>query len=486
MAQQEGSWGVITRLAREYHISRTFIYALLATFKSACGPLFSPRESVASPTRKALEERILAYRLEGRCSIDAISTLMKREGLPLSSSGAVSELLTRMGQALPTTLCHDADTPRFVVFSNDEVYAKTQPILITVDPISTAILRIELADNRAAEQWCQHYEGLLANGFQPTQLTSDAGTGITAANAVTFPDTSWQLDTFHSIAHRLGDWDRRLEKRVEHAALYAADREAKLASAKSDAVIDKRLTQCFDADQAVEKARQLHENFRYLYQEIIEQLSTFDVAGRLRQQSEANSTISAALDLLEELGYSTLNTDITSVRKALPHCLTYFDKAKVAVKQCEALTDNKAALPTLYLAWQWDKAIIKSKKTERRHYASEQRDAYLKWARALIGDKQQTARLKAAVYQELDQIIQASSIVECINSLLRPYLNNSRNQVTQEFLNLFMFYHNHRRYHAGKRKGKTPMEILTGVVQQEDWVTLLQRKIRANDSTLDA
>jgi len=196
--------------------------------------------------------------------------------------------------------------------------------------------------------------------------------------------------------------------------------------------------------------------------------------------------MSTALDLLEELGYSTLNTDITSVRKALPHCLTYFDKAKVAVKQCEALTDNKAALPTLYLAWQWDKAIIKSKKTERRHYASEQRDAYLKWARALIGDKQQTARLKAAVYQELDQIIQASSIVECINSLLRPYLNNSRNQVTQEFLNLFMFYHNHRRYHAGKRKGKTPMEILTGVVQQEDWVTLLQRKIRANDSTLDA
>lgn len=31
-----------------------------------------------------------------------------------------------------------------------------------------------------------------------------------------------------------------------------------------------------EADEAVEKARELHENFSYLYQEIIHQLNTFD------------------------------------------------------------------------------------------------------------------------------------------------------------------------------------------------------------------
>ena len=36
-----------------------------------------------------------------------------------------------------------------------------------------------------------------------------------------------------------------------------------------------------------------------------------------------------------------------------------------------------------------------------------------------------------------------------------------------------MFYHNHRRYKAGKRRGKTPMEILTGKGQQKDWIELL-------------
>ena len=43
-----------------------------------------------------------------------------------------------------------------------------------------------------------------------------------------------------------------------------------------------------------------------------------------------------------------------------------------------------------------------------------------------------------------------------------------------------MFYHNHRRYKAGKRKGKTPMELLTGRKQQEDWVELLCQEVDIN------
>jgi hypothetical protein len=38
---------------------------------------------------------------------------------------------------------------------------------------------------------------------------------------------------------------------------------------------------------------------------------------------------------------------------------------------------------------------------------------------------------------------------------IMPYLNNSKNQISQETLNLIMFYHNHLRYNAGKRKGQT-------------------------------
>jgi len=94
--------------------------------------------------------------------------------------------------------------------------------------------------------------------------------------------------------------------------------------------------------------------------------------------------------------------------------------------------------------------------------------------------------IQVKIYAKLDKIVQSSAMVECINSIIRPYLDSSKNQVTQEQLNLIMFYHNHRRYHAGKRKGKTPMEILTGKEQKEDWIVLLQEKVRKKEFSLSA
>ena len=81
--------------------------------------------------------------------------------------------------------------------------------------------------------------------------------------------------------------------------------------------------------------------------------------------------------------------------------------------------------------------------------------------------------IKEKILKELDEIVQSSSIVECINSIVRPYINNTKAQINQELLNLIMFYHNHRRYKAGKREGKTPYEILTGKTQTKYWLDLL-------------
>ncbi|CAN2045240.1 hypothetical protein GMMP13_170001 [Candidatus Magnetomoraceae bacterium gMMP-13] len=126
----------------------------------------------------------------------------------------------------------------------------------------------------------------------------------------------------------------------------------------------------------------------------------------------------------------------------------------------ENLPIDQEALRTLFLAWQQRKGMIKSKKVKAIHYYIDKEKFYLEIA---VGYLQENFDyVKEQVYKELDQIVQSSSLVECINSIIRPYLNTSRNHVSQELLNLIMFYHNHRRYKAGKRKRKTPMEILTG------------------------
>lgn len=52
------------------------------------------------------------------------------------------------------------------------------PILITIDPVSTAILRIELAPNRKMDIWQQHFEALDEQSFIVTSLGSDRGNGL--------------------------------------------------------------------------------------------------------------------------------------------------------------------------------------------------------------------------------------------------------------------------------------------------------------------
>ena len=145
----------------------------------------------------------------------------------------------------------------------------------------------------------------------------------------------------------------------------------------------------------------------------------------------------------------------------------------------ECLTRIFTVLCALCLAWQWNKGKIKAKKASRRQECIKNEYNCLEFT---IGHLQEEyENVKDQVYEELDQIVQSSALVECINSIIRPYLDNSRNQITQETLNLIMFYHNHRRYIAGKRKDKTPIEILTGKKQDKDWTELLFEIVNQKD-----
>ena len=49
-------------------------------------------------------------------------------------------------------------------------------------------------------------------------------------------------------------------------------------------------------------------------------------------------------------------------------------------------------------------------------------------------------------------------------------LLSCKGQITQEALNLIMFFHNHRLYKSGKRKGSAPIEILTNTKLGKHWI----------------
>ncbi len=134
------------------------------------------------------------------------------------------------------------------------------------------------------------------------------------------------------------------------------------------------------------------------------------------------------------------------------------------------------------MAWHHDHLIYQSGSKPPRYHQQE-RDFWLACAEGLLGSAFDT--LKALVFDKLDTIIRASSLVEMVNSLIRPYLNSCKGQITQETLNLIMFYHNHRRYKSGKRQGKAPLELLTGKPLEAPWWELLRRQVNTEQGVTD-
>jgi len=479
MARTSATWGKITDLSRHFMISRMFVYMLANTLSETSLIFFGDNSLRPTVSEKLPYYYMLSLRLEGKCSIEAISAIMKRFGISNASVGSTSQYLQYFGLLVPNTLTTSNDETRLVVFLSDEIFSKKIPILVTVDPISSAILRIELADARKAEDWKNHWECLEENGYCAIYLVSDEGKALCTAQKEALADIIRQPDTYHAIAYQFGKWVRILEDTAYGAIQNEVDCYDKLDSARSEEVIKKRIDEYEEARKAVDEAIELYESFSFLYVSIINELNIFDSNGNLRDRKEAEENIKAGLTLIEELGDPRIIKAGNKVRRTMPGLLNYFDIAKSVVGNLMALPVDQEAVRALCLAWQWRKGLIKSKKAKARKCCAINEQHCLEIAVGYLQEDYDV--VKEQIYGQLDQIVQSSALVECINSIIRPYLNTSKNHVTQQTLNLIMFYHNHRRYTDGKRKGQTPMEILTGKKQKKDWIELLFDLVEEKD-----
>lgn len=479
LAQQRSEWGVISGIARQYGVSRPFVYNTLFKMQESLLLTFGT-DSYVDKTIDVQEasKHILSLKLEGVCSIEGISAYMKRFEMRNSSVGFISQYLTNVGSKLPSTFSNQEASVKLAVFASDEIFSKHTPILVTVDPVSSVILRIELSETRKAEDWVNHWQCIEDNGCTAIYLVSDEGTGLTSGHAKSLSDRPFQPDTYHVIAHRLGIWLKRLEKNAYKAMDKEYERLRVLDSAKSDAVIRERIENYESAVQKTIQSIKLYEDFNYLYSSLVKELHLFDSNGNLRDRKFAEENMAIILNLFDTLSIGKISETVAKIRKTLPDLLNYFDHAATITQDLEQSGFDKEALKALCLAWQWHKNVMKSKKAPRRRYYRENELFCIDIATGYLQEKCETA--KEQVYRELNCVVQSSAMVECINSILRPYLNISRNQITQETLNLIMFYHNHRRYKSGERAGKTPCEILTGKKQEKDWMELLFEAIDGN------
>jgi hypothetical protein len=72
-------------------------------------------------------------------------------------------------------------------------------------------------------------------------------------------------------------------------------------------------------------------------------------------------------------------------------------------------------------------------------------------------------------------VIRASSAVECLNSILRPYISVKKH-LSQGFLALIILYWNMRP--LKQRGGQTPFQLAGVDLGEDDWVALIEHEMR--------
>jgi hypothetical protein len=418
--------------------------------------------------RRDADRTIISLRLEGKVSISGISEIMDQQGHPYHSTGLVSQRLTALGGALPNTLI--AKKVRKVFALADEIHALNIPILLTIEPKSTAILKIELAENRQADTWDKHFRAIEAANYQISGLCSDRGTGLMGGFQMACPNQTWFSDHFHEF-NDLRKLCVTLESQAYAAIAYEEERKRILTNARSSANTEKCRLKLEEASKDCAIKIDRYQHIADVLALLFPSLYFFDLqSGKLRRPAQVKETLLTLMDWLDELDYPALQVETRTIRNHVDDiCICY--KRAEEIYQTLSATISEDVLNFIGLSWQYDHQSHQHKGELKQHFKFESQ-FWREVAESLLEEKT-AENVIVQAFDAFDDMNRTSSLIEMVNSLIRPFLNSCKGQITQEHLNLIMFYHNHHRYKTGKRQGKAPIEILNRVTLQKHWLDLL-------------
>jgi hypothetical protein len=321
----QGIYGKMTHIAQEYHISRTFLYQLMWAADLQLETLFSAHKPPVEDPHPLFEPFILLLRLEGKCSLPSLSSILKYCQYQPNSVGYLSACFQHYGAALPSTLSMEAHT--VVFYLSDEIFARHQPILVTIEAQSTAMLKMQLASERSAETWEAHFDDLSEHHFHSIGMASDRGRGLVAGYHAACQDARWVCDRFHEFRD-LFDRRRQLERKA-YAAIAKEDEAARtFHNAKSEAHLHKRLQHYEHAHRVCEHAIARYDQLDLLLQLLRDALHLCSPAGRLRTVGGVRAELILFFSLIEEIDDAVLPKLLHPIRSHLDEILAPFAQAE--------------------------------------------------------------------------------------------------------------------------------------------------------------
>lgn len=493
-----GAWGAVTRRAEQSGYSRTAIYQHAERVVQAV-----TNEQVMGISYEALWAENERLKTENEalwlaCSeVEELSECKQREFAAAGSAMGLSltQMVMLLAIVLPSSLVPSRATvgrwvrqsaqqsrsilevldracQRWVlVLCLDEIFFHHEPILMAVEPLSLAWLAAQRGPDRSGETWCQvieawpHLEHVIADGGQGLErgvkLTNKARAQAQEPKAEPPVSITMSLDVFHT-ERELERGLQRLWKRVERELELAVKADVKLEQAKRRGQDPRGVAG--HAGRAWRKAERLFDEAvqtQDVVEQIKEALGWFDTSGHLYSRERAQAQLGVALQLLQGELWSKAKRMLKDAR-TLSHLDRLDEQLCLAVPEPRL---REALIHVWYLIRLMQRAagearvrlqeIVVLEQVVCRRLCSDWREGYVK------------------VDEMLRQAVRASSAVEGVNSVVRMHQGRHRH-VSQEMLDLKRLYWNCRVFREGKRKGRSPYDLIGLQLPTSDWWQLLQ------------
>jgi hypothetical protein len=372
-------------------------------------------------------------------------------------AGRVLQTLDETCQARVTELCLD------------EIYCHRQPVLVGVEPHSMAWMLGRRARNCTGETWQQtlhpwtHLESVVA----------DAGTGLQAgvekfrqqrSHTADGQPLEVGLDLFHT----------KQEAQRVLRVLWAPLEQAWLKAEKaSETLITKRWhghklparRAAHAAGRAWRKAEKVfraYERQETAWRGLEAAFELYRPDGQLNDRAWAQAQIARALQELTGAVWSKVRNFVLD-----PRSLTFLDRLHRRLQAAETRAEVRAAL----VEW-WR---LRHAQPRGRGPVALGNTRVVKpllqavICRGLAPDWREAYRRVALV---LGRTVRASSVVECMNSVVRMHQARHRT-LSQPLLDLKRLYWNCRSFVSGKRRGACPYQHLGLTLPTYDWWQLL-------------
>ena len=437
-------WGLVSKLARLYGVSRTLLYEIRDRALDAIVETLLPRDA-GRPAQvttlrvdKAFIDRTIAILPMLKGSVRDI-----RLGLDLilgvtRSVGYVSETLAAAGeQATIYNLGLTVSLP--ILGEADEIFQGRKPCLTLVDGRSFLVVNLTPAESRDGTTWGVTYLDLVERGIQFHDLACDGGTGLRAGVREADLAIPLRPDLFHILQEA-----HRLTRRLEAAACQAIENaeRARRADLEARGIIrrrGRRLKIKVPLPQAeVEEARaiELFDNWSWLLSEVRLALEPITPAQGIVSVAETRATVETAIELLKTLNQSGITAFADDLQQKIPELLAPLEWLE---QQLRPVLKNLDADMHTFIIWAW----------QHRQALNLNIDTDI---------PENLRSVVRTVWDTLGLFHRSSSLAESLHSWLRPYLQIHRG-MPKWLLPLLQLFWNHHRFERGKRAGSSPLEL---------------------------